>query len=55
MNKWDYIEKIRKLSCNADLLLDMLNKYDKQGLINITLQEAKEYYENLVEKKENNL
>ena len=54
IDKWDYIKRIRKYSTSRkDMLLDLMEKYNKYSLQEITLKEAKEYYENLVEIKEN--
>ena len=54
IDKWDYIKRIRKYSTShKDMLLDLMEKYNKYSLQDITLKEAKEYYENLVEIKEN--
>ena len=51
MDKWFYIKQISLLSDKyGDKLLDMLNQYDKIGLIDITYKEAKEYYEQLNKK-----
>lgn len=56
MDKWDYISKIRNYPSNeVELLLDLMDSYDKTNLRDITYEEAKEYYEILVEIKENNL
>ena len=53
IDKWGYVKKIRRYSTHhIDRLLDMMETYKKYNLQEITLQEAKEYYENLVEKKE---
>ncbi len=49
MNKWDYIEKIRKASTNyKDTLLDLLDLYNKSNLQEITLEEARTYYETYI-------
>ena len=56
IDKWDYIKRIRKYSTSRkDMLLDLMEKYNKYSLQEITLKEAKEYYENLIEKKEKDL
>lgn len=48
MDKWYYIKQISIVSNKyGDLLLDMLNHYDKLGLKDITYREAKHYWEQL--------
>ncbi len=52
MNKWDYIEKISKLSNRyGDKLLELMDKYNANNLREITEEQAIEFYEEL--KKEN--
>lgn len=51
MDKWFYIKLISKLSDkHGNKLLDMLNKYNKYGLKDLTYQEAKAYWEQLNKK-----
>ena len=47
-----YIKKISKESdAYGDKLIDLLNKYNKSNLQQITLSEAAEYYTSLTEKR----
>ena len=49
MNKWDYIKLISTLSdLYGNKLLEMLDYYNKDNLQDITLEEAKEFYEKLI-------
>lgn len=51
MDKWDYISLISKCSDNyGDELINMMETYNKCNLRQITLEEAKEYYDELKEK-----
>lgn len=50
MDKWFYIMQLSELSSkNNDTLLHMLNYYNKNGLCEITYQEAKRYWKQLNE------
>lgn len=52
MNKWDYIDKIRTFpNNNGDGLIDMMDKYEKNNLMQITEEEAKEFYQGLLKEK----
>lgn len=52
MSKWNYIKKISATSDKyGDKLLLLMDKYNKSNLRDITLEEAKEFWEML--KKEN--
>lgn len=51
MDKWDYINLISKISDNyGNELVNMMDKYNKCNLRQITLEEAKEYYKEIDEK-----
>ena len=53
MSKWNYIEKISKLSDRyGDKLLELMDRYNVNNLREITEEQAKEYYEELKNKKE---
>lgn len=55
MDKWDYISKISNLSDKyGNLLLDMMEKHNKYNLIEITYEEAIEFYENLLKENKGN-
>lgn len=45
MDKWDYIEQIRYRSYydNKDYLLEIMDKYKKNNIAEITCDEAKEF------------
>ena len=45
-DKWFYVELIRNYSDSNCSLMDLLDTYDKIGLIQISDEEAKEYWEN---------
>ena len=48
MNKWNYIEKISAVSDRyGDKLVLLMDKYNKSNLRDITLEEAKEFWEEL--------
>ena len=48
MDKWDYINRIRRKDDRyGGLLLEMMEKYNKNNLYEITELEAKEFYEEL--------
>jgi len=48
MSKWNYIEKISAKSDKyGDKLLLLMDKYNKNNLRDITLEEAKEFWEEL--------
>ena len=48
MSKWNYIEKISaKSNRYGDKLLELMDKYNKSNLRDITLEEAKEFWEKL--------
>lgn len=49
-DKWHYIGKISQLSreYHAEYMINMLDKYNKNNLQEITLNEAKEFYEELI-------
>lgn len=48
MSKWNYIEKISVESDKyGDKLLELMDKYNKSNLRDITLDEAKEFWEAL--------
>lgn len=52
MDKWDYISLISRFSDNyGNELINMMETYNKSNLRQITFEEAKEYYEELKEKK----
>lgn len=53
MDKWYYIEQIRYRSrCdNRDYLLDIMDKYKKNSISEITCDEAREFYESLKRRK----
>lgn len=49
MNKWEYIEIISNYSNRyGDKLLELLDINEKDNLQEITFEEAKEFYENLI-------
>lgn len=48
MNKWDYIDLIRKRDHRYGyLLLELMDRNNKDNLLEITELEAKEFYEEL--------
>ena len=48
MSKWNYIEKISAASSRyGDKLLELMEKHNKSNLRDITLEEAKEFWEAL--------
>ena len=48
MDKWNYIEKISAVSDKyGDKLVLLMDKYNKNNLRDITLEEAKEFWEAL--------
>ena len=52
MGKWDYIAKISEiLGVNNNFTIHLLNRYDKPNVQEITEQEAKEYYEEIVKNR----
>lgn len=52
MGKWNYIAKISEiLGVNTHFTIDLLNRYDKPNVQEITEQEAKEYYEEIVKNR----
>lgn len=52
MGKWNYIAKISEiLGVNNNFTIDLLNRYDKPNVQEITEQEAKEYYEEIVKNR----
>ena len=53
MEKIDYIRAISSLSNRrGDKLVDMMDKYNRRCLDDVTYDEVKEYYEELLEQKE---
>ena len=46
MDKWEYIERIRHSSDydNNDYLLELMEKYNKISITEITYKEAKEFW-----------
>ena len=53
MEKIDYIRAISSMSNRrGDKLIDMMDKYNRRCLDDVTYDEAKEYYEELLEKGE---
>lgn len=51
MTKWDYIQKISQMSdMYGNLLLSMMDKYNKNCLLDITEEEAKEFYDDQIKK-----
>ena len=53
MNKWNYIEKISAVSDRyGDKLLLLMDKYNKNNLRDITLEEAKEFYKKRIKELE---
>lgn len=54
MSKDEYIVKISNLGDKyGNTLLDLLDYYDKFGLRELTLEEIKFYYENILNKSDN--
>ena len=52
MGKWNYIAKISEiLGVNINFTIDLLNRYDKPNVQELTEQEAKEYYEEIVKNR----
>ena len=50
MDKWHYIRLVSKASDDyGSELVKMMDKYDKDNLLQITLEEAEEYYKQLNE------
>ena len=50
MDKWHYIRLVSKASdAYGSELVKMMDKYDKDNLLQITLEEAEEYYKQLNE------
>ena len=48
MDKWNYIKLVSKFSDNyGNELINMMEKYNKTNLQQITYEEAKKYYEQL--------
>lgn len=48
LSKWDYVRLISDASDRyGDKLLQMMEQYDKDSLIEMTLKEVKEFYEQL--------
>ena len=48
MSKWNYIEKISAKSDKyGDKLVELINKYNAINLQEITLEQAKEFWEEL--------
>lgn len=49
MDKWEYIKLLSNISDRyGDKLLLLLEQYNKNNLQEITFEEAKEFYENLI-------
>lgn len=49
MDKWDYIKLISERDNRYGyLLLEMMDRYNKNNLIEITCDEAKTFYEEIV-------
>ena len=49
MGKWEYIKLLSDISDRyGDKLLLLLERYSKNNLQEITFEEAKEFYENLI-------
>ena len=54
MSKWNYIEKISAAGDKyGDKLQLLMDKYNKSNLRDITLEEAKEFWEEIKKKKRN--
>ena len=52
MDKWHYIRLVSKASdVYGSELVKMMDKYEKDNLLQITLEEAEEYYEKLQKNK----
>ena len=52
MDKWGYIKEISKLSNKqGNLLIDLMDRYKVNNLIQITYEQAKECYEEIKERK----
>ena len=52
MDKWHYIRLVSKTSdAYGSELVKMMDKYEKDNLLQITLEEAEEYYEKLKKNK----
>ena len=50
MDKWHYIRLVSKASdAYGSELVKMMDKYDKDNLLQITLEDAEEYYKQLNE------
>lgn len=50
MDKWHYIRLVSKASdAYGSELVKMMDKYEKDNLLQITLEEAEEYYKQLNE------
>ena len=48
MDKWHYLRLVSKASdAYGSELVKMMDKYEKDNLLQITLEEAEEYYEKL--------
>lgn len=55
MSKDDYIKMISaKSDCYGDKLLELMAKYNKSNLRDITLDEAREFWEELKDKENDN-
>lgn len=55
MDKWDYIGLLSKQSDKyGSLLLDLMEKYNRNNLQEVTEQEVKEFYEVLIRNKKEN-
>ena len=51
-DKWIYINKIRAYKeDNTCILYELLDKYEKYGLNDITYDEAKEFWNELIERE----
>lgn len=51
MDKWDYIDKINSLNnAYGTLLFEILLKYKKASLTQLTKEECREYYNSLLSK-----
>lgn len=50
-DKWCYIVQISNMSDTyGNLLIDMMKKYHKQNIQEVTEKEAKEYYEDIIKR-----
>lgn len=53
-NKWQYIRLISNISSiHSEYLLELMDKYNRNNLQEVTFEEAKEYYDYVVKKINN--